>query len=110
MPKQSPAQNREGRDSFTPRRVEVLNPKHQILNADFIEHPRKVGTISKFKNQNDKSKRKNVVRGFSLVHERKAASRVVEITPCYPPYFKGERVHDPEGSHYKNVEHLRQPG
>jgi hypothetical protein len=29
---------------------------------------------SKGKNQNDNSKRKNVVRGFSLVRERKAAS------------------------------------
>jgi hypothetical protein len=78
VPKQSLAQNREGRDSFMPRRVEVLNPKHQILNNIKIQK-------SKGKNQNDNSKRKNVVRGFSLVH-------------------------DPEGSHYKNVEHLRQPG
>jgi hypothetical protein len=37
----------------------VLNPKHQILNNIEIQK-------SKGKNQNDNSKRKNVVRGFSL--------------------------------------------
>jgi hypothetical protein len=63
--------------------VEVLNPKHQILNNIKIQK-------SKDKKQNDNSKRKNVVRGFSLVHERKAASRVVEITPFIPLILRGK--------------------
>jgi hypothetical protein len=42
---------------------------------------------------------KNVVRGFGLVHEKKSASRVVDITPFVPLILRG-RGHDLKRLHY----------
>jgi hypothetical protein len=42
---------------------------------------------------------KIVVRGFSLVHEKKSASRVVDITPFVPLILRG-RGHDLKRLHY----------